>query len=85
MAKGETYEQSKDPHYFRLCVIVQATDQLRAAIERNHNVYSGALIPNLQTITDVCVLPLESLIDEVKKWDAVHARLYPIFKGTFLK
>jgi hypothetical protein len=45
-----------NPLIVRIGVALLTVQELRKAIERNDNVYSGGLVPNLQSITDILTL-----------------------------
>lgn len=49
------------PEAFRIAVAVRVCHVFRIALERNQNVYSGGLIPNLTSITDCLTIPFEVL------------------------
>lgn len=42
----------------RIKVTVKIVNLLRDAIEKNNNVYSGSLIPNITSITDALTMPI---------------------------
>lgn len=60
---------------FRLACVVQVAELLRDAINRNGGMYSGSLVPNIQSISDVCAVPYPMLVDQVKQWPPLVAAL----------
>ncbi len=60
---------------FRLACVVQIAELLREAIERNGGVYSGALVPNIQSIADTCALPWPMLVEQVAMFPPLVERL----------
>lgn len=47
----------------RVVAALKAARLLREALEANGNEYSGALVPNLTTITDILTIP-DALLEE---------------------
>ncbi len=62
---------------FRLTVAVQTVNLLRDAIEANGNVYSGHLVPNFTSVTDLLVCDFDDLVQEVRDWPVMRERLTP--------
>lgn len=62
---------------FRARIAVRMCYLLREAIERNQNVYSGSLIPNLTSVTDVLTIDYEQLVAEVRKHPQIYGDMKP--------
>lgn len=50
-----------DDLVFRIACALKIAHELRAALEANGNYYSGALVPNLTSVTDCFLIDMETL------------------------
>ena len=52
---------------FRIAVALKVCEALREALEANDNRYSGRLVPNLTSITDVLTFPFSELVEQIRR------------------
>lgn len=46
----------------RCILAAKCVDAMRENLRRHNNVYTGAMVPNLQSITDVLTMPDETIL-----------------------
>jgi hypothetical protein len=56
----------EDRHVLRIAVALRVAELLRVALERSGNCYSGSLVPNLTSLTDVLHLPFATLWQQLE-------------------
>jgi len=61
LEKDGRYAGTLTPEDYRIAVAVRVCHMFRIALERNGNVYSGGLVPNLTSIQDCLVIPFDVL------------------------
>lgn len=62
-------------HKFKVWAAVQTVNLLTDAIEQNNNVYSGSLVPNLQSVLGVLRADHTELVAAVKQFTRLHEAL----------
>ena len=72
MGMGQMIEQTLSEmtprERFRIACIAVSVNLLRDAMRRNGDRYSGGLVPNLQSLSDLCVMPFQMLVEQVSAY-----------------